>query len=627
MIGEIIDNYKIIKLIGSGGMGTVYLAEDIMLGRQIAIKMLHPELLFKKDIIERFKAEAKLLAKLNHPNIAILFNLIESSGNYFMIMEYVDGYSLETMLSGNGAIEVDEAIDIMVQALEGIEHAHHKQIIHRDLKPANLMINRDNIVKVMDFGIARALGSARLTREGSVVGTLEYMAPEQIQGFEGDVRTDIYAMGVVLYELLTGNVPYQSESDYDLMTKKLNQKPPKIRSFLHEIPKSLEKVVMKSINKNPDLRFQSAGQFKDALQKCKSDLISGIKTKNKKTFKNSLGLPRKNKMEILKNVNIIPGTKNLFKGILLIIFIFIIGISAYFLRQKRLENQMIVANEKQEITNDFSEHQPIDADIANSDMPDENNKLVSGVSINPDDLIKKNKKNKNKQEDKNKLEAKNRQEDKKKKANKKKDIRGTNINKDEKMKSSKKDKKNKIIERTGNHRDKKEKNKENTENAGGKNSMVTTKEKNKTLGKNTNKENTEKKIKTEKKNNILKTFIKKNMPVIITLPEQISSSDVMMEGQSIMLYVDKDYTENDIVIIPAGSKVYCTVNDIKKAEGRKRGTIEIEAHYIVAGDGTHVPLKESVFRYVGKRGQNVKYKKGQKFKVKTAKKTNITIKY
>ncbi|HEB62707.1 MAG TPA: serine/threonine protein kinase, partial [Bacteroidetes bacterium] len=244
MIGKIIDNYKIIQHIGTGGMGTVYLAEDIMLGRKIAIKMLHSELLYKKDILERFKAEAKTLAKLNHPNIAILFNLIESSGNYFMIMEYVDGNSLEKLLIENGAVEANKAIDITIQALEGIEHAHHKKIIHRDLKPANLMLNEEEVVKVMDFGIARALGSARMTREGSVVGTLEYMAPEQIRGQEGDERSDIYAMGIVLYELLTGNVPYRSKSDYDLMTKKLTQKPPEIRSFWHEIPKSLEKVVM-----------------------------------------------------------------------------------------------------------------------------------------------------------------------------------------------------------------------------------------------------------------------------------------------------------------------------------------------------------------------------------------------
>ncbi len=616
MIGKIIDNYKIIQHIGTGGMGTVYLAEDMMLGRKIAIKMLHSELLFKKDILERFKTEAKTLAKLNHPNIAILFNLIESSGNYFMIMEYVNGNSLEKLLIENGAVEANKAIDFTIQALEGIEHAHHKKIIHRDLKPANLMLNQEGVIKVMDFGIARALGSARMTREGSVVGTLEYMAPEQIRGKEGDERSDIYAMGIVLYELLTGNVPYRSKSDYDLMTKKLTQKPPEIRSFWHEIPKSLEKVVMKAIKKDPDLRFQSAEQFKLALKECKTDFAPAISTKagNKKNPLNpNLNLKRK------KYINTgffgaFSNTRSIVNSIALFILILAVGSGAYFLRQKRLSNKTVSDTEKTEVSNDFIVQNTDDLGTPNNDSKISNNDFKPSSKLDLSDFNNDNEKKKKDEKKKNTPKTKAKKENKTNSENKKGD---NNKKKDDQKKEEKRS--DSVKNNNSGSNTTKINNKEKTKDNSGDKTNNNRQETKNTPPK--------EKVKVKKQYKTINTYIRKNIPIVITLPKEISSENIAMEGRYIWLNVDSDYEKNSIAIIPRGAKVYCKVNEIQKGKGRKKGIIEIEALYIEAPDGTHIPLKEAVFRYVGKRGENVTFRRGQKFKVKTAAKTNFTIKY
>ena len=613
MIGKTINNYKILKHLGTGGMGAVYLAEDQMLGRKVAIKMLHAELLLKKDLLERFKTEAKTLAKLNHPNIAILFNLIESGGNYFMIMEYVDGDSLETMLVQNGAIVSGKAIDIVIQALEGIQHAHQRKIIHRDLKPANLMTNNEGVVKVMDFGIARALGSARMTREGSVVGTLEYMAPEQIRGKEGDERSDIYAMGIVLYELLTGNVPYRSKSDYDLMTKKLNEKPPEIRSFWHEIPKSLEKVVMKAIKQDPDLRFQTSEQFKLALKECKeefflmngnkgNDVIIPLKSKENQRGKNILN------GKIRKLIKIPINARLLVYSLIMLLLIVFVGNGAYKLRQKRLAMKKIdktdnlkldknLLNNKNESNTLFDAY---DGSVENKDF-ESSSKMEIPVIIEKDktDDLKKKKKEKTK---KVKLE------DKSKKIKDK-----NNKNKEIDKKAEKKDK---------NNLDKSEKEEEYIEDNQNK---VVEEKKNKIQYPKEKKEK-KKPDPVIKKTKTYNAFIRKNTQLIINLPQRISSQDVSMKGKDIVLYVDKPFVENGIEVISQGDEVYCSINEIKPGKGRKRGTIEIEANYILV-NGKHIPLKAAVFRYVGNRGENVFFKKGQRFKVRVAKDMSFIIKY
>src|SRR5215468_5816484 len=207
MINTVVGNYKIVEKIGEGGMGAVYKGVDLMLEREVAIKALRPELARQPDVVERFRAEAVTLARLNHPNIATLFSFLRQGDDYFMVMEFVRGETLESLLRRAGAMPLDRATTVFCQALEGIDHAHKMGIIHRDIKPANMMLTQSGSIKVMDFGIARVLGTARITRQGSVIGTVEYMSPAQVRGQDTDARSDIYSLGILLYEMLTGRVP------------------------------------------------------------------------------------------------------------------------------------------------------------------------------------------------------------------------------------------------------------------------------------------------------------------------------------------------------------------------------------------------------------------------------------
>jgi serine/threonine-protein kinase len=262
MIGNLIGSYKISAQIGAGGMGTVYRGVDLMLEREVAIKALRADLVNRPDLVERFRAEAVTLARLNHPNIATLYSFLRQGDDFFMVMEFVPGETLETVISRTGALPCAQAIRLMSQALEGIAHAHEAQVIHRDLKPANLMLTPQGVVKVMDFGIARALGAGRMTRAGRLVGTVEYMSPEQVRGQETDQRSDIYSLGIVLYELLTGRVPFACDSEYELMRAQLEDAP---RTLAPGIPQGLEQIVLRALAKQPAARFQSADEFRAAL--------------------------------------------------------------------------------------------------------------------------------------------------------------------------------------------------------------------------------------------------------------------------------------------------------------------------------------------------------------------------
>jgi serine/threonine protein kinase len=276
MIGYVIGNYKITQKIGEGGMGDVFKGIDLMLEREVAIKMLRPELARQQYIVERFRAEAVTLAKLNHPNIATLYNFVRQGSDYFMVMEYVKGNTFENIIKKSGAIPCQRAIQLFVQALEGISHAHRLGVIHRDLKPANVMLMDSGLIKVMDFGIARVLGSTRMTRTGNVIGTMEYMSPEQIRGEETDARSDIYSAGILLYEMLTGRVPFESSSEYELMRKQVEDAPLPPQMFSKQIPLSIEQAIMRSLAKKPDARFQTADEFRAVLLKNIEDVTGRL---------------------------------------------------------------------------------------------------------------------------------------------------------------------------------------------------------------------------------------------------------------------------------------------------------------------------------------------------------------
>ena len=266
MIGSVVGNYKITEKIGEGGMGAVFKGVDLMLEREVAVKVLRPEFASQPEVVERFRSEAVTLAKLNHPNIATLHSFFRQGNEYFMVMEYVRGEGLDRVIRRGGAMPLADAVAHFCQALDGIGRAHKLGIIHRDIKPANVMVTEDGSIKVMDFGIARVLGTARMTKQGNIIGTIEYMSPEAIQGQEVDARADIYSLGILLYEMLTGRIPFDADTEFSMMMAQIQQAPPPPRTFAPHIPLALEHAIMRSLAKKPDARFQTAAEFRAALE-------------------------------------------------------------------------------------------------------------------------------------------------------------------------------------------------------------------------------------------------------------------------------------------------------------------------------------------------------------------------
>lgn len=265
MIGRTIGNYRIDGKLGEGGMGTVYRGIDIMLDRPVAIKVLRPEFATKDSVVERFRTEAVNLAKLHHPNIATLYAMLREGDEFFMVLEFVRGETLDVTMRGRGPLPAEEAVPAFCQVLDGIDHAHELGIVHRDLKPANIMVTDRGTLKVLDFGIARLFGSSRLTRAGNIVGTLEYMPPEQVRGLETDGRSDIYSLGMVLYEMLTGRVPLEHDSEFELMKMQVEEMPSPPRKWNPGIPETIESSITRAIQKRPEDRFQTAGDFRESL--------------------------------------------------------------------------------------------------------------------------------------------------------------------------------------------------------------------------------------------------------------------------------------------------------------------------------------------------------------------------
>ena len=266
MIGSEIGNYRILEKLGEGGMGVVYKAVDTSLDRVVAIKVLNSDLARVPELVARFRGEAKAQANLNHTNLATLYAFLTMEGSAMMVMEFVDGETFAQMIHRRGPLPSQGAVPMFRQALLGIGFAHRAGIVHRDIKPSNLMLNHQGIVKVMDFGIAKVMGERGLTRTGMQVGTCRYMSPEQVLNKPADIRSDIYALGITLYEMLTANTPFQSDSEFQIMSDHVHTPPPPPTKFYPYIPKGVENVILRALAKNPDERFQTVEEFGAALE-------------------------------------------------------------------------------------------------------------------------------------------------------------------------------------------------------------------------------------------------------------------------------------------------------------------------------------------------------------------------
>jgi serine/threonine-protein kinase len=272
-IGDKIGDYQIIGVLGAGGMGRVYKVKNLISDRIDAMKVLLPDLADEPDLADRFLREIKVLASLNHPNIAGLHTAFRLENQLLMIMEFVDGTTLEAKLR-NGPFPLSDAIDYVSQVLSALGYAHSHGVIHRDIKPANMMLTPENVIKLMDFGIAKSKADRKLTMTGTTLGSLYYMSPEQVQGGDLDPRSDLYSVGVSLYEMVTGSRPFKGNSDYDLMVAQLQKAPLPPIDVLPELPKALNDIIMISLEKDPARRLQSAEAFRFALQSVKGGLTS-----------------------------------------------------------------------------------------------------------------------------------------------------------------------------------------------------------------------------------------------------------------------------------------------------------------------------------------------------------------
>lgn len=264
---KINDRYEIVKSIGEGGMANVYLAVDTILdNRKVAIKILRGDLANDEKFIRRFKREALSASSLSHPNIVAMYDVGEDEENYFIVMEYIEGRTLKQLLKRRGNLTISEAVDIMLQITDGIAHAHDSYIVHRDLKPQNIMIQENGAIKITDFGIAMALNSTQLTQTNSVMGSVHYLPPEQASGKGATIKSDIYSMGILFFELLTGILPFKGDNAVEIALKHMKDPIPSIRKINSNIPQSIENIVLKATAKNPKNRYSDVKEMHHDLE-------------------------------------------------------------------------------------------------------------------------------------------------------------------------------------------------------------------------------------------------------------------------------------------------------------------------------------------------------------------------
>ena len=265
---KINDRYQIIRTIGEGGMANVYLAYDTILDRNVAVKVLRGDLANDEKFVRRFQREAISASSLSHPNIVEMYDVGEDNGKYFIVMEYLEGKTLKNLVKKRGALTLSEVIDIMLQLTSAVACAHESYIIHRDIKPQNVLILDDGKVKITDFGIATALNSNELTQTNSVMGSVHYLPPEQANGAGASVKSDIYSLGILMYELLTGKLPFKGENAVEIAIKQMRDPIPSVCDFNPEIPQSIENIILKASAKNPKNRYDTVMEMYDDIKTC-----------------------------------------------------------------------------------------------------------------------------------------------------------------------------------------------------------------------------------------------------------------------------------------------------------------------------------------------------------------------
>ena len=267
--------YRVLSRVGSGGMAEVYCAQDLQLGRKVALKILYRRFAEDREFVERFRREASSAAGLQHQHVVSVYDRGEYDGTYYIAMEYLEGRSLKTIIREEAPLDPDRAIDFVIQILRAARFAHRRGIIHRDLKPQNVIVDGEGRAKVTDFGIARA-GASDMTQTGSIMGTAQYLSPEQAQGMAVSATSDLYSVGIILYESLTGRVPFEGESAVTIALKQVNERPTPPSVYNSAVTPELESVVMRALEKEPSRRFQDADEFISALQAAREGVTTPV---------------------------------------------------------------------------------------------------------------------------------------------------------------------------------------------------------------------------------------------------------------------------------------------------------------------------------------------------------------
>jgi len=268
---KINDRYQIIKTIGEGGMANVYLAYDTILDRNVAVKVLRGDLATDEKFVRRFQREALSASSLSHPNIVEVYDVGEDNGLYYIVMEYIEGKHLKQLMKKRGSLTIREVVDIMLQLTDGMSAAHDSYIIHRDIKPQNIMILENGLIKITDFGIAMALNATQLTQTNSVMGSVHYLPPEQACGKGATIQSDVYSMGILMYELLIGSVPFKGDNAVEIALKHIKESIPNVKELKSDIPNSIANIVRKSTAKNVKNRYADAREMNEDLKTCLDD--------------------------------------------------------------------------------------------------------------------------------------------------------------------------------------------------------------------------------------------------------------------------------------------------------------------------------------------------------------------